>query len=504
VTLVHASSLECVVVAASCVLNDFCALVRRFCVVFPPGQIEFREQYLVFVTKHHVILTGSKFVAFKTFEELLIGKVKHTRMRILKGIKRLERGIPRDGGKFSLFTKREKLSKSVLLVESKQHLDGDRIGVQNGQPMDAWDFVDSTIPFGIVNPRAICYDEEDTYVALKQFIEPFQEYLEQFWGDSNGFFFLGGRNITDMDNWFNYQVKRGRLFAFNDMSNYDRSCHEHFHMALVATYRYHGMPEYLANLRLTQIRGKVRSRFGFRLESVPQLKSGVADTCVGNSMTNGFTFLFALSLCNRQFTVEQVLSKVAIALLGDDNLISYDSDLSMAGVYDILCHLGLVPKLVVIAPIHEIVLLNLRPYQVGPNYHFAPKIGRILMRLSCAVDLPMGVPAEVYFTAVCKGLSANVHHVPLLRAYIAGFLENHSWDRHFETSPWFQWKAERTYLSDSQYVATEETFLFVNLAYHCTFSVQDYILTEKFLFTLPKGPALYNHPVVRYFILFDR
>lgn len=622
-------TLEPVIVAASSPLNDLVSLCNRFLIAFPRGDYSLRELYRnklremdrACVTFGHVLPVSTSL--------LLEGVPKHTRMRILKGIKLCERGEVIRSDLFSFFTKREKLIKATLEPCSNAAVSNTSDQYDDlvlGRRCDPRELCDAAGPTFTVLPRSICFDREDAYVSLKCFLIEFQHRLEEDWDGRNGVLFLAGRNFDEVDDWFNTQVGMDRSILYSDCRNFDRSNHEDFQLGVIDLYRVHGMSPQLLDLRRKQIFGSIRSRHGFVATSDDQIKSGVADTCVGNTMTNVYSLLFCLQMLNPEFTFKQILARVSIAAMGDDNLVFLDRSLRVQGLEALLRRLGLEPKLVVDAELETVTLLNMRPYPVRcatsgfvvtnkweylseyskyfqvvvveldldtyvnrcktrkhtplerfiqsrqdlariaaiskytqvsdfpeqpvsgvvyyalpasgkttfcrghlaydtdfhPQYTasesvamarhvtkkgavrfvFGPKIGRIIMRLTTAVDLPRQVDIRVYFTAVVQGLFEMTHHVPILRVFIQLYLKRFAWDRRFQDSTWYKWNVDR-HQRERCFQASTETFEFAARVYGLS-GPGDLLRVEQRLQDLKSPNSIMNLDIVNRIIAVDK
>jgi hypothetical protein len=165
------------------------------------------------------------------------------------------------------------------------------------------------------------------------------------------------------------------------------------------------------------------------------MKSGSADTCLGNTIVNYATHLFATAfssvltgdaskrgiigeledLCARFMgdasllpTPKDIMNRTMFMILGDDNVTWADADVNMAAVPIVLNALGLVSKLKAVPRPEDVVFLNNWFLEREPGEFMAiPNFYRLLGKIGYAVKEqpdPMSYIHQV-FQAFQKSLS---------------------------------------------------------------------------------------------------
>jgi hypothetical protein len=268
-------------------------------------------------------------------------------------------------------------------------------------------------------PRPIHACSPVASVATGLWFRSFQTYLHKTW--SKNIMFSAGCNLEDLSSWFNKFSAAAQIILEDDFTMYETTFSVFAHNLVIKIFEKAGLGMYpWAHLiRKEQVNAAGFSRSGYKYQVPGTMSSGVADTCLSNSMINAISHLFALHKTNPELNMKELLDKFRMSVMGDDNLMLL-TGLRIASdetsVEEILRQLGFMPKLQVRRCPEEVVYLNNRPYKVDGQYHFGPRIGRLLARLGYSVDNQPHPQAYVREVALAFRKSCN--HIPILRTLI--------------------------------------------------------------------------------------
>jgi hypothetical protein len=204
----------------------------------------------------------------------------------------------------------------------------------------------------------------------------FHEYLVSVWGDYTrsghralrNVCFPAGMNSTEMSMWFSSVMSdSASLKGFeDDFTLFDSTQNAQTHELLQMIYGWAGLNTWpcFQVIRAAQA-GVCRgvSRHGVRYTDVNTMRSGSADTCLGNTIVNYLYHMFALACSNLtpQGTLpsfSHLHSRVRMMVLGDDNVTIVDSDISTKRVSHTINQLGLISKISQRAKPSDCVFLN--------------------------------------------------------------------------------------------------------------------------------------------------
>jgi hypothetical protein len=230
-------------------------------------------------------------------------------------------------------------------------------------------------------------------------------------------FFVAGRNLSDISCWVNQRFPAMPYFYEDDFSLYDSTFNIKAQTLVQWLYSLAGsdFDPWFASVRRAQTTVQGVGREGWRYTVEATMKSGQADTCLANTIVNLLGHLFAIWLLNGRPPLHSLLSCVAMAGLGDDNVMATSyTNMDLAPV---LLKLGFIAKLKRCGCINDLVFLNNRFYPMDDgSVWLGPKIGRILARSGTAIDIQR-LP-YVYLRGNALGLAATVQHVPILREFV--------------------------------------------------------------------------------------
>jgi hypothetical protein len=276
-------------------------------------------------------------------------------------------------------------------------------------------------------PRVISAQEPPVTAFTGPVMTVVQDWLHWLWdGEKVPVLFAAGASVTKLSLFYSEMMKKGGQFFETDMSNFDAHVVARLQKLFLKFVHAFGFEEEVHFWALRNAQADVlegRGACGTRFRTPPNIKSGVADTCVCNTFVNAVMHLFAIAKSggivddNGQLSLRLTLDRVDMLVMGDDNLGRVDGSCNIANVRDFLRRLGMVPKFKKVEP-EDAVFLNMLPYPLTEDtIQFAPKIGRIFARIGWACrDF---IDARAYLCAVGKGFEASCKHVPILRALVS-------------------------------------------------------------------------------------
>lgn len=307
-------------------------------------------------------------------------------------------------------------------------------------------------------PRMIMAQSDQVAIVLGLVITNINKAIEDLWKyrEDNGIVYACGATPATLSVSFAEAQRRGGRYLDNDFSQYDSTQHSGFCSLLCDIYSWivdskalEQLPPGLAH-NFTRMRALIcantrgRTRFGMMLQLVGTMKSGQADTCLGNTLNNVFTHLFAFQRANPDLTFDQILADLLMHVLGDDNSTCVPFTWSVDGIEDTMERLGLMPKLVE-KQWEDVEFLHLLPVPVeAENVPLRMTLmpGRILARLLLSHALPKDPAA--HRVALSKCLMAIAGHCPPLSSFaralsqsaisVARFPKPRSFDRGLEKS----------------------------------------------------------------------
>jgi len=285
-------------------------------------------------------------------------------------------------------------------------------------------------------PRCISAWQPSATVATGPPIKKFQDYLHKAWGDwrrdqpntVRNVLFPVGLNSEQLSHWFTLVLGTegfGGFEAWEDDFTLCDSTHTRLHHDFMLwLYDEAGLFSYpwFEKIRKGQV-GPCRGvcRHGVRFVESCTLKSGMSDTCVMNSVWNYIAHMFAIAHTNRIDgvlpTATQLMSKVYMMVLGDDNVTFNDPSISMSQVNVTLNQLGFISKLKKRAVASDVVFLNnwFIEYETG-KYRAVPNFLRLLGKIGYATE-PQKQPMS-YVYEVAQAFQAALSPISLGAAYI--------------------------------------------------------------------------------------
>jgi hypothetical protein len=230
--------------------------------------------------------------------------------------------------------------------------------------------------------------------------------------------FSAGYNAEDLSKWFMTQMEGKERWYEDDFTLYDSTFSVYCHELVLWLYARCGMKTDLWAwlIRQHQPNAKGYSQYGWEYTVTGTMRSGVADTCLANSLLNYFAHLYCIVQLNPQLTLTQIMDRVSMAVMGDDNIMMTTAGVVVQGSTEILKRLGFRSKLKERKTWEDLIYLNMRPYPVEGGVRFAPLIGRLLARLGYAVEDQPHWPS--YSRGVFEAFLNSCKHVPILGEYV--------------------------------------------------------------------------------------
>jgi hypothetical protein len=268
-------------------------------------------------------------------------------------------------------------------------------------------------------PRFIQGCTPQAAVSTGMWMCAFQEYLHSEWS-TPWLKFAAGSNLDQISDWLNENFADKQYFYEDDFTLYDSTFSKSCHDLVMKIYEQAGLKDeaWAWAIRKAQVNSRGFTRQGHKYVVEGTMKSGVADTCLSNSIVNGLSHLYAIHKTTG-LGLKQIFSQISMTLMGDDNLIMTSLKLNVAAMSGVIRGLGLVPKLHQKQSVEDVVFLNNRPYPTPDGYQFAPRIGRLLQRLGWATDKKV---STAYTHAVYKAFAKSCAHVPVLNKLISQVL----------------------------------------------------------------------------------
>jgi hypothetical protein len=351
-------------------------------------------------------------------------------------------------------------------------------------------------------PRAIQCCRPIARVATGCFFRGVQEYFHRAW--RGNLLFACGVNADELSLWFSERAALTTTYAMDDFSFFDSTQSASMHQLLVRIYNLFGLDKLRCNrmasrIRTAQISSAGSSVFGYQYRVQGTMRSGVADTCLGNTLINVLTHFYCICREN-SISLKEAISRVSMTALGDDNLILTDSRTKFRNLKDNMVALGFLPKLQVSTDINDITFLNMRPYPVAIGYKFAPKIGRIICRMGWSADRRWDIPAFNY--GVAYGFKASTAHVPILSDYVQRILTQLvGFDRQYHLSNEYRRSQEYNITSHTSTLEDSKTRQFCCQLYSIT--EMEMKALRSYVAALPVTVCAVDHPLLNRVIARD-
>jgi hypothetical protein len=250
-----------------------------------------------------------------------------------------------------------------------------------------------------------CISSWVAYVNVATFcVSRFHEYLTTVWGDwdrSNAssvknVCFPAGMNSEQMSSWFTAMMREGvSLIGYeDDFTLFDSTQNQQTHELLLLIYSWTGLNSWPNFQKIREAQAGVCrgvTRHGIRYTDVNTMRSGSADTCLGNTIVNYLYHMFAVAYGNKVggklMDFKQLAAKVRMMVLGDDNVTIVDPDIDMSRVTHTINQLGLISKLSRREQPSDCVFLNQWfIHRGGGEYLAMPNFFRLFGKLGFACD----------------------------------------------------------------------------------------------------------------------
>jgi len=284
------------------------------------------------------------------------------------------------------------------------------------------------------SPRLVLAQSNYVAITMGMVIASINRSIEKMLkinADSN-IIFACGLTPTELSESFQKAKDGDYDYIDNDYSQYDATQHFGFGRILERVYGYifdkNSMsgfdPILLSNFTLIRslihTTTNARLRYGLYMRCTGQMKSGQADTCLGNTLNNIFAHLYAFSVAGK-VTMRTVERNIIMHVLGDDNSTAvrrtgWSKGLNLQTITETMEKLGLMPKLEW-KEFDEVKFLNLIPLPVqrriapsqlaGKTYvktiQMSLMAGRIAHRILSTTKRPECVPAHCIGLSKCLG-----------------------------------------------------------------------------------------------------
>lgn len=275
----------------------------------------------------------------------------------------------------------------------------------------------------VVIPRSIQGCSPYAAVATGLYFRSIQHMVEKRLKEN--IHFAAGSDPARLSEWFMRMTKVCHRYFEDDFTLYDSTFHRLAHELVVEYYERitGGRAEcgdplaWSKMIRRAQVDAPGYTRFGIKYQTVGTMRSGVADTCLSNTLMNMAAHLYSIHVANPLVPLSELVMNVHMAILGDDNLAGLPLSYKTDGMETTMRSLGFLPKLKFTTDPMMTQFLNMRPWPVKEGVRFAPKPGRLIQRLAYSVE-PRKLDEQAYFFAVLKAFDDSCAHVPILRVYL--------------------------------------------------------------------------------------
>lgn len=281
-------------------------------------------------------------------------------------------------------------------------------------------------------PRCISSFRPEVNVATGPPIRQLQSYFHRAWGDYQfsgsgvrGVCFPAGMNAEQLGEYFSNALRKVGASGYtaweDDFTLYDSTHSEHSHDFLCWLYDKSGAfanwPWFEAVRRAQGGRCRGKTRHGLVFTEVSTMKSGAADTCLGNTIINFVLHLFAIAKLNGGLSARAVLARTMMAVLGDDNVTFADPLLDLSGVPAVLNSLGFICKWKQRHNPSEVVFLNNQLFEHTPGKYIAvPNFFRLISKIGYAVESQPDPGA--YVAGVAQAFSKSFSGITLCSTFI--------------------------------------------------------------------------------------
>lgn len=282
--------------------------------------------------------------------------------------------------------------------------------------------VDKTLYGGIdpcLAPRVISSWPALINVITGVYTSMVQDYIHYIWGDSTGKLpgtvkSIGiplGWNTRHLGHFMTRLIahgRRGKIFE-NDFTLYDSSHSSESHGFYEWLLRIMGFdvsaPYFYAVQKAQGGPCKAITRNGWRYVDNCTLKSGSSNTCLLNSIVNVVATLFSISELNGNIRLRDLLPKITMTILGDDNVTALDHDLKIDGLSREIEKAGFISKIKTPSFAEDVTFLNMWFLEVAPGVFEAfPNIWRLFGKMGWAVEYQADFFA--WYVGVLKGFLA--------------------------------------------------------------------------------------------------
>ena len=263
-----------------------------------------------------------------------------------------------------------------------------------------------------------CISSWVAYVNVATFcLSLFHEYLVRVWGDSTrqgvgalrNVCFPAGMNGEDLSHYFtNLMSEFSGADAYeDDFTLYDSTQNRYTHETLELIYDWAGLntwPNFQTIRRAQSGTCAGVTRHGIKYTDVDTMRSGSADTCLGNTIINYLYHMFAIAHNNRQDgklpSFSYLHQRVAMLVLGDDNVTLLKDGLIAQGIQKTLNALGLISKLQKRDSPPDCVFLNQWFIHMGQGeYRCMPNFFRMFGKIGYACEEQPDPSAYVFEVA---------------------------------------------------------------------------------------------------------
>lgn len=330
-----------------------------------------------------------------------------------------------------------------------------------------------------VRARAISGISDYACILFGKWFGYYSDAMKSVWHSTNNIYYASGRTTDEINDWFNYNMKKyaNPIFVCSDFSKFDRhqgsecireELEAYKNLGFIESHkkRSNHMNYVTAHIAREYLKSKIESRLdwsvvtqggkrkvGISIKADGLRKSGDHDTSTGNSRITAFS----LAYCFKD--VGLLDTEYNLAILGDDSISIIDGDAlatclrAMAKRRDIpvtdnmtyetvfehsssccdalkhcigvnMKRMGLAAKVLVTTNIRQVEFLSSYFYETAGGFRMGKKPGRSLLKIGTMLS-KFGRTREEYlqcFKGSLMSYAQTATHVPFLRRYIAVML----------------------------------------------------------------------------------
>jgi len=236
----------------------------------------------------------------------------------------------------------------------------------------------------------------------------FSKFLATSWSGSNEIVYAAGMSAEALGAWLNASHPTS-LHVEVDYSRFDSTISVDALDCERDIYVRHGCPDQALIVLEQQRQPRGYTKNGHTYSMVGSRCSGDPNTSCGNSMINGLTMRYAMSLAAPE-------AFVRILVMGDDSVVEVRGELNATTLQNTLETLGFKPKINVRTDPDFVEFCSGRFWAVGNGRIWGPKPGRQFAKLGWACS-PVHDGAR-WLRGVMLGVNVDTAFIPVLREYV--------------------------------------------------------------------------------------